>query len=395
MWILRCCHLEKKLKKHTKDNHNDMPEKFSSTTNKLIFNCFKKQPLKADEGSANSGEVQSNDNQVGEVALATSDIDPSEIEASPLVKSDAIESAETNFIHRPNNPNKIEIEPEPPVKKQRLANDVEPIPPVSKQIHHVISMVNKIHDHLFKNSSDGARKPSDSSVTSHTVTPRTDTSDLTMDELQDLISKTRSLDTILKLIESYKLEDNCVRCTCCAQTFEYDFDLGTSFYQSTQPPKFKWLKKSLARHIDSIKHKTCAIAQQKQDENSKKELVKAEKCALNCAEAAYSTYYFSHPYDSYEYQITNIFNSGGLVGNKNHSKNFADQFLLPMYDSVKSRFLSSLVTEDTPFGVLADKMTTRHRTRHLVGIRIPVFDARYSGISKDIFIQRSRWVFCW
>ena len=134
------------LKNHTKDNHNDMPEKFSSTTNKLLFNYFEKQSLKTDEGSSNSGEVQSDHNQV---ALATPDIDPGEIEASPPVKSDAIESAETDFIHHPDNPNEIEIEPEPPVKKQRLANDVEPIPPVSKQIHHVISMVNKIHDHLF------------------------------------------------------------------------------------------------------------------------------------------------------------------------------------------------------------------------------------------------------
>ena len=34
-------------------------------------------------------------------------------------------------------------------------------------------------------------------------------------------------------------------------------------------------------------------------------------------------------------------------------------------------------------------MTTRHRTRHLVGIRVPIFDTRYDGITKDIFVQSS------
>ena len=40
-----------------------------------------------------------------------------------------------------------------------------------------------------------------------------------------------------------------------------------------------------------------------------------------------------------------------------------------------------------PFGVMADKMTTKHLTRHMVGIRLPIWDVRNSFLTNDLCIQ--------
>ena len=38
---------------------------------------------------------------------------------------------------------------------------------------------------------------------------------------------------------------------------------------------------------------------------------------------------------------------------------------------------------------MADKMTTRHLTHHMLGICIPIWDVRSSYLSKDIYVQCS------
>ena len=114
-----------------------------------------------------------------------------------------------------------------------------------------------------------------------------------------------------------------------------------------------------------------------------------ETCGINVAAAAYTSYFFSESYESFEYHITDIYNSGGAVGTKNHSKNFPSNFLKPMYESVKSKFLNFIIGSNVPFGYLADKMTVKHRARHMVGMRIPIFDLKYDGIVRDVFIQSS------
>ena len=50
---------------------------------------------------------------------------------------------------------------------------------------------------------------------------------------------------------------------------------------------------------------------------------------------------------------------------------------------------SYINSNDIPFGLVADKMTSKHLTRHMVGIRIPIWDIRYIHINKDIYVQCS------
>ena len=42
-----------------------------------------------------------------------------------------------------------------------------------------------------------------------------------------------------------------------------------------------------------------------------------------------------------------------------------------------------------PFGLLADKMTARHRKRHIIWIRVPIWDLNNSNINRDVYIRHS------
>ena len=141
--------------------------------------------------------------------------------------------------------------------------------------------------------------------------------------------------------------------------------------------------------MDTATHvKNSERAGKLQKENEEK-LNKAREAALNCTSAAYTTYYFSESLESYEYHISDMYSAGGVVGTKNHSRRFPLLLLPHMYSVVKNQVLNYILSNDIPFGYLADKMTVKHRSRHMVGMRIPIFDLKYSGIVKDIFMQSS------
>ena len=77
------------------------------------------------------------------------------------------------------------------------------------------------------------------------------------------------------------------------------------------------------------------------------------------------------------------------MGTKNHSTFFPRTFLPNVYDVIRSDISQFVVSNNLPFGLLADKMITKHLTRHMVGVRIPVWDVRYASLNKDIYVQCS------
>ena len=121
----------------------------------------------------------------------------------------------------------------------------------------------------------------------------------------------------------------------------------------------------------------------KQTEKEKELRKCAQNYAINCASAAYSTYIFGSSFESYEGTVTVMYSAGGHVGYKNHSKEFARNFLTPLYDVTHN----TIIDNKMPFGVLADKMTVSHRTRHMMGIRIPIWDITYQDTMRDIYLR--------
>ena len=82
-----------------------------------------------------------------------------------------------------------------------------------------------------------------------------------------------------------------------------------------------------------------------------------KKCGINCASAAYTCFYFAESKLSYEHHVADIFTAGGLVGSKNHSKNFSAFFLPHLYDVLRSSVSSFVTDNNLPFGLLADKIS--------------------------------------
>ena len=118
-------------------------------------------------------------------------------------------------------------------------------------------------------------------------------------------------------------------------------------------------------------------------------LKNAKNAAINCASAAYFGYKFGVPNTFYEHVVSEIYSSGGNVGLKNHSKEFSRKFATPMYDVLRKSFISYITDNHFPFGLIADKMTAKHRKRHIIGVRVPIWDINNSKINRDIYIRHS------
>ena len=77
-------------------------------------------------------------------------------------------------------------------------------------------------------------------------------------------------------------------------------------------------------------------------EKEKETIEKAKQCGLKCAAVAYTTVFFSESRHSYEHHITDVYNCGGLVGTKNHSRMFPGYFLPHVYNVIRSDIVTYL-----------------------------------------------------
>ena len=88
-------------------------------------------------------------------------------------------------------------------------------------------------------------------------------------------------------------------------------------------------------------------------------------------------------------KVTDPYNCGGLVGTKNRNAMFLGKFVPYVYDFLRSDLRNFVLTNKLPYGLMADKMTSKHLTRHMIGIRIPIWDVRSSYLAKDVYMQSS------
>ena len=200
-----------------------------------------------------------------------------------------------------------------------------------------------------------------------------------------LLKHARSIESILNVVNGdFILIDEGLKCLCCDTIFHYDYlNLGDDFgTELTMPREFCNLKHHISRHLSNENH---LLAKQKEAEK-KKQLEYAKDCGLSCASAAYTGFYFSESEKSFEYHLADMFNCGGSIGSKNHSFNFPHKFRPHVYATIRSSVSNYITMNNLPFGLLADKMTSKHLTRHMVGIRIPVWDINYTNINKDIYV---------
>ena len=267
----------------------------------------------------------------------------------------------------------------PPSKIQCVRSDVNDeqfpdernrsIDKLSDKVSQLASQINNLAVSVQK-----GRAPQ---PTSH----RTQSNGLDLDDKYLLIRHARGLDLILKWLgpENWILVEAGLQCVPCSKFIGYDYIAdGSEFEEDGNLPKsFVNFKTSILRHIQSGSHlQNCVHLNQMRSEE-KEVCEKAKQCALTCASVAYTNFFFAESRLSYEYHIADIFNSGGTVGTKNHSKRFPGLFLPHVYNVIRSDIKNYIVNNDLPFGVVADKMTSNHLTRHMMGIRLPIWDLQH------------------
>lgn len=219
----------------------------------------------------------------------------------------------------------------------------------------------------------------------------TATKSITLDEedILNILQSKKSIDKLLKLLPDFESVATGLKCNTCNVIIAYDFNKGCFFENSGQPREFINLKAHICRHLKSLGHIQKTENAEKYSQLRAAQLQNAKEDGVNCASIAYQGYYFSSSYRSYENAIATCHSSGGSVGYLNHSREFPRKFMPSVYNVLRGDLSNFITQQQLPFGVLADKMTVNHRTRHIVGIRIPIWDIRYSTIVKDVYIQSS------
>ena len=208
------------------------------------------------------------------------------------------------------------------------------------------------------------------------------------DDILSLVSRSRSLKRITEIVPHFTEHNEGLSCNLCNSNLDYDVNLGVNFENvNSMPRPFRNLKISVGKHLKSESHLLKLDEKAKKDKANEIHISVGKRSALNCAGHAYTGYYFSAPYEMYSYSISDTFSAGGEVGTKNHSKEFPRLFLPHVYDVMKDHIVDNIIHDDLPFGIIADKVTISHRTRHAVGIRIPVYDLKYSSLTKDIYLK--------
>ena len=217
---------------------------------------------------------------------------------------------------------------------------------------------------------------------------------LSTENILEIIVSCRSVEIILSLLPCFTINNDTdeegLHCKVCDITLKYDFAFGVTFESSQKlPTQFSHLKGSVKRHVQSPHHISTLAAKEKQTEEQNRLLKTAKVAAVNCASAAYLTYKSGFPFSAYENIVAEVHSSGGHIGLKNHSKEFPRLFLPHMYDVLRGGVSSFVMENKLPFGLLADKMTARHRKRHIIGIRVPIWDLNNSNINRDVYIRHS------
>lgn len=218
-------------------------------------------------------------------------------------------------------------------------------------------------------------------------------STLTDEEIEILLKSQRSVAGILKWAGTLKFErcDDGIRCQVCQTTISYDFNDGEDFtaQEDILPLTFRHLKFDLIRHSKTSTHIENLKRVNKLNLIEKQEYDTGKQAAINCASAAYLTYKLESSYRDYETIIAEFYNSGGVVGLKNHSKEFARNFLPHVYLTLSKEICNFIISNDLPFGIIADKMTANRRSRHIIGLRVPILDINSKYLFQSIYLEHN------
>ena len=371
--------LYKNLNAHNASKHPGQPPKYRSAVSKDISSMLQILPT----AKNNAAERETKDNCDDVISEPSKQINF----YSDTSASNSEPPSKKIYLHSDTPASNSE----PPSKQINLHSDnstSNSLSQISEQLKDLTSEMKGLR-HEIEDLKEG--KTSAGPVTASANSKSSNSDLVEQDERILLITYSRSLRSILKFLDNWTLSEDGLKCVTCGIIVKYDhLSEGTDFDKDDILPRsFCNFKKGIIRHLQGDSHIKSLNSFQNAQAREKELLDVGKQCGINCASAAYTCIYFAESKQSYEHHIVDIYSSGGLVGTKNHSKNFPSLFLPHIYDVVRSNVSNYVTSNILPFGLIADKMTTKHLTRHMVGIRVPIWDIRYPFLAKDIYVQCS------
>ena len=140
------------------------------------------------------------------------------------------------------------------------------------------------------------------------------------------------------------------------------------------PDSFRNLKKSVKKHLNTQIHKQEILQLKQANTTSKKgpEIRNNNEAAMRCARVCYKLFKMGRPFTDYPELVALMVKSNVFMGDVNHSKEFPANFLTSVANVIREKIKTMLSSklEQTqhvrPCKIIADKDTTKHRTRQLV-----------------------------
>ena len=141
---------------------------------------------------------------------------------------------------------------------------------------------------------------------------------------------------------------------------------------------------NLIRHLNSKKHKKC-IQLSKQYETRKEKLLKWKKTVIKIVLVLLILLY---TFQNQEKVMITMWQMFVVVKELLGLRITVVGFLTFFYDVyvIKSDIKNFLTSNNLPLGTMTDKTRTRHLTRHMVGIFIPILDVRSRYCNKDTYV---------
>ena len=209
---------------------------------------------------------------------------------------------------------------------------------------------------------------------------------------EDLFLHCRSIEEIEIKAAEFKFRDGYMECLVCESKMKYgsdqprEFDIG-----GIQSQKFRSLKKSLKRHLQTGKHSEMLRKAEAAEEIEFKEKNRNKKIGLTLGRCIYKGLYTGSAQSLYPEDVAMLAKEGVDVGEMNHSREYAAKLGECIGEVVQTRvveFLSSPLPQTglrPPCKVVADKATHKHWSNNLTGVLtiVPGSDHLIQGIFLD------------
>lgn len=277
----------------------------------------------------------------------------------------------------------IETPSETEFQAAEFSTQEEKLDSIHKEVRELKKVVNAIHENV---SSVRTAKPAPNEQAKHVF-------ECDMNKI--LLRQAKTVDKLCNLAPFLTKEDDlgCFACSLCLDTYQdrdkhshdiqngvirYNFEEGVDFSDRKQPIAFRNLKTRIIEHIDSQTHRNAQLAREEASAEQKKKSDRNMKVGMVLARTAYKIVKLGQSYANFETEVSLLHMNGVDVGDINHSRKFASQIVSAIFDvavtKVKQVIRSELPTtgRPRPVGLLADKLTKKHRTGHIVGIVLPM-----------------------